>query len=155
MYYYSFSLTPSRNKSDIVFCKYITLFKEAIDNINNGLAFKRDGKTLILDENLIFEKSLSVSLSSISQLSNPARSLSSLTRYLTTNYSDIFKPYLYNKTLFNIRLESQSCSTSLNNNEMTNEELLKAIIDLLYTEKPSNKKATAIDNIKNIVKDFM
>lgn len=155
MYYYSFSLTPSRNKSDIVFCKYITLFKEAIDNINNGLAFKRDGKTLILDENLIFEKSLSVSLSSISQLSNPARSLSSLTRYLTTNYSDIFKPYLYNKTLFNIRLESQSCSISLNNNEMTNEELLKAIIDLLYTEKPSTKKTTAIDNIKNIVKDFM
>lgn len=155
MYYYTFTLTPSRNKSDIVFSDYKKLFLEAVENINNGLAFKRDGKSLDIDTSTISDKSLVVILKSVSQLTNPARSLSSLTRYLTTYYPDVFKPYIYNKTLFNINLNSQSCSTSLKNDEMTNEELLKAIIDLLYTQKNSKEKMKAINELKNIVKPFM
>ena len=44
MYSYTFLLTPSRNKSDIIFTEYKEIFLEAIDNINGGLAFKRDNK---------------------------------------------------------------------------------------------------------------
>lgn len=155
MYCYHFTLTPSRNKSTINFSEYTALFVEAVENVNNGIAFKRDGKTLSIDCDQILPKTLSVTLSSVNQLKNPARSLSSLTRYLTKSYPDTFEPFIYNKTIFNIKLESQSCSTSLNKEEMTNEELLKAIIDLLYTEKPSNKKDTAINQIKDIVKEFI
>ena len=155
MYHYTFTLTPSRNKSDIIFSEHKELFKEAVENINNGLAFKRDGKSLNIDTSTISSKSLVVTLASTSQLTNPARSLSSLTRYLTTYYADVFKPYIYNKTLFNINLNSQTYSTSLKNDEMTNEELLKAIIDLLYTQKNSKERKKAINELKNIVKSFI
>ena len=155
MYYYTFTLTPSRNKSDIVFSDHTELFLEAVENINNGLAFKRDGKTLSIDASTISGKSLIATLSSVNKLTNPARSLSALTRYLTTYHTDVFKPYVYNKTLFSINLESQSCSTNLKKNKMTHEELLKAIIDLLYTQKDSKEKRDAIKELENIVKPFM
>lgn len=154
MFYYSFILTPSRSKSDIIFTNFTNLFFEAVAHINAGLAFKRDGKELEIDAGSIQEKALRISLRSPIQLTNPARSLSSLTRYLTSNYPDEFKPYIYNKTLFNIKPDTQSSITGKNSNEMTNEELLKSIIDLLYTQANSKAKTQAVNELKEIVKHF-
>ena len=154
MFCYSFILTPSRSKSDIIFTNFTNLFLEAVAHINAGLAFRRDGKELEIDTSSIKEKSLRISLRSPIQLTNPARSLSSLTRYLTSNYPDEFKPYIYNKTLFNIKPDTQSSIAGKNSNEMTNEELLKSIIDLLYTQANSKEKTQAVNELKEIVKRF-
>ncbi len=154
MFCYSFILTPSRSKSDIVFTDFANLFIEAIAHINAGLAFKRDGKELEIDASSIKEKTLRITLRSPMQLTNPARSLSSLTRYLTSNYPDEFRPYIYNKTLFNIKPDTQSSITGETKDEMTNEELLKSIIDLLYTQTNTKEKTQAIKDLKEIVKRF-
>ena len=154
MFCYSFILTPSRSKSDIVFTDFTNFFLEAVAHINAGLAFKRDGKELELDASAIKEKALRISLRSPIQLNNPSRSLSSLTRYLTSNYPNEFKPYIYNKTLFNIKPDTQSSITGKTDNEMTNEELLKSIIDLLYTQTNSKEKTQAVKELKEIVKRF-
>ncbi len=154
MFCYTFILTPSRNKSDIIFTNFKDQFTEAADHINNGLAFRRDGKSIRIDTEKIKEKTMVVVLESKRQLENPARSLSSLTRYLTTNYEKMFRPYVFNKTLFNIKQDPQSSSTDLSDNRMTNEELVKAIIDLLYTQKESKEKEQSVSELKSIVRRF-
>lgn len=157
MYNYTFLLTPSRNKSDITFTSYKPLILEAINNINNGLAFKRDCKKLFLDANNICDKEITLTLSSKNMLINPSRSISALTRYLTTYYPETFEPYIYNKTLFNINLLTQETSTGLTPEEFSNEELLKAIIDLLYsTDAITNKsKKETILEIKKLILPFI
>lgn len=157
MYNYTFLLTPARNKSDITFTKYKQLVLEAVNNINNGLAFKRDCKKLSIDVNNIRDKEITLILSSKNMLTNPSRSLSALTRYLTTYYPETFHPYIYNKTLFNINLLSQATSSGLTTEEISNEELLKAIIDLLYsTDVITNKsKKDTILQIKELITPFI
>lgn len=157
MYNYTFLLTPARNKSDIAFTSYKPLILEAINNINNGLAFKRDCKKIFLDVDNIYDKEITLILSSKNMLTNPSRSLSALTRYLTTYYSETFHPYVYNKTLFNINLLSQETSSGLTPEEFSNEELLKAIIDLLYSaDAVTNKsKKDAILQIKKLIIPFI
>ena len=113
MYNYTFLLTPARNKSDIAFTSYKPLILEAINNINNGLAFKRDCKKIFLDVDNIYDKEITLILSSKNMLTNPSRSLSALTRYLTTYYSETFHPYVYNKTLFNINLLKETEDTKI------------------------------------------
>lgn len=157
MYNYTFLLTPARNKSDITFTSYKPLILEAINNINNGLAFKRDCKKIFLDANNVRDKEITLTLSSKNMLTNPSRSLSALTRYLTTYYPEIFHPYVYNKTLFNINLLSQETSCGRNTEEISNEDLLKAIIDLLYSpDVITNKsKKDTILQIKKLMLPFI
>ncbi|MCR4697565.1 MAG: hypothetical protein K5654_09670 [Lachnospiraceae bacterium] len=155
MYTYSFTLTPSRVKSDIIFTDYKDILAEAVENINSGIAFGRDGKSISIDDSKIKEKSFEVVLESVSPLENPARSLSSLTRYLTTKYPEKFKDYLYNKKLFNFKLVSKSEINRTKNERITNEELLKGIIDLFYAQKRTKERQKAIDEIKKIVVPFM
>ena len=155
MYSYTFLLTPSRNKSDIIFTEYIEIFLEAIDNINGGLAFKRDNKKLSISDHEISEKELKIILFSKMPLENPSRSLSSFTRYLTTYYTDMFRKYLYNKTLFSINLIGQESSDySIDNFSPSNEEILKGIIDLLYSHTETKDVQIARSKIIDILKPF-
>lgn len=155
MYIYTFLLTPSRNKSDIIFTEHKNTFLEAIDNINGGLAFKRDNKKLSISIEDIFEKEFKIVLFSKLPLKNPARSLSSFTRYLTTYYPETFKKYLYNKTLFSINLISQKSSDSfIDDLGPSNEEILKSMIDLLYSHTESKEVQLARAQIVDILKPF-
>lgn len=155
MYIYTFLLTPSRNKSDIIFTEYKDVFFEAIDNINGGLAFKRDNKKLSISDEEINEKEFKIVLFSKLPLENPSRSLSSFTRYLTTYYPDTFKKYLYNKTLFSINLVGQESSDCyIDDFGLSNEEILKCMIDLLYSHTETKEVQIARAKIIDILKPF-
>lgn len=157
MYVYTFELTPSKKYATIDYTSFVELFNEACRYINRGLSYTRDGKELHVKE--IKTDSLIVILNSKDPLQNPARSLSALTRFLTTNYSNIFKEYIYNKTLFSMRLIESNCISS-QSTYISDEEMLKAIIDLLYAftaksvSDTQNRKKT-IDQIKELIKPYM
>ncbi len=157
MFNYTLSLTPSRGKSDINFTDYKDLILAAIANVNNGLAFRRDCKKIEINECDILEKSITLTLFSRDHLTNPGRCLSGITRYLTANYGDIFSPFIYNKTIFCITLTERKSSLATRNDEITNEELFKAIFDFLYSDKfiENKKREEVINQLKDVIKPYM
>ncbi len=154
MYRYTFQLSPARQKSELIFTQHQTILQEALDAINSGISFQRDGKHL--DMLHIKDKELILCLTSQEALPNPARSLSALTRYLTTNYPAIFSPYIYNKTLCNMYLLSQE-ETSVPQADFTlsNEEILKEMVDLLYTYPNTKEVKSAKNEIISILQPFV
>ena len=153
MYIYKILLSPANSKLDFDFTAYKNILIEAAKKINNGIAFKRDYKMLEIDN--ISQKEMVIILSSKRSLAKPAKSLSALTRYCTTNYPELFSKYIYNKMLFTMVLLSQQGTADIvNNDDITNEELLKKIIDFLYTLPDTKEKLTAVNNIKDIIKPF-
>lgn len=158
MYVYTLELTPAKKYETMDYTSFTEIFNEACLYINKGLSFTRDGKELHVKE--INTNNLIVILKSTNFLQNPARSLSALTRYLTTNYSNIFKEYVYNKTLFSMKLLESNCIYSNDSSYISDEEMLKAIIDLLYAftaksvSDTQNRKKT-IDQMKELIKPYM
>lgn len=154
MYHYVFNITPARQKSGILFTAHEARIKEAIEAINGGISFKRDRKCLTLLN--IDDREMSIRLTSPEPLKNPARSLSALTRYLTTKYPDVFEPYIYNKTLFNIHALSQETTpTPKDEFRLSNEEVLKGIIDLLYTYPNTREVKAAKAQIVQILQTVL
>lgn len=158
MYIYTIELTPSKKNISINFNDYKTIFEEARDNINRGLTFIRDGKKIEFEE--ILSEKLIVNLKSTGSLKNPTRSLSALTRYLTSNYSNIFCVYMQNQTLFTMNLINTQMDLPLNSEDISDEEMLKTLIDLLYafTAKSvpeiQNRKKT-IKQIKELIRPYI
>lgn len=158
MYVYTLELTPAKKYETMDYTSFTEIFNEACHYINKGLSYTRDGKELHVKE--INTDNLIVILKSTNSLQNPARSLSALTRFLTTNYSNIFKEYVYNKTLFSMKLLESNCIYSNDSSYISDEEMLKAIIDLLYAftaksvSDTQNRKKT-IDQMKELIRPYM
>lgn len=158
MYIYTLELTPAKKYGTMDYTAFKELFDEACFYINKGVCFTRDGKELHIKE--INKEKIVVTLNSKNSLQNPARSLSALTRFLTTNYTDIFREYIYNKTLFSMRLIESNTINSYNAIDISDEEMLKTLIDLLYafTAKSvpdtQNRKKT-IDQIKELIRPYV
>lgn len=154
MHYYCLRLSPARQKSGIVFTEHEVLIQEAIEAINGGISFKRGGKSLELLN--IDDKEMVIKLTSQDPLANPARSLSALTRYLTNRYSNLFEQYIYNKTLFNIQTLSQESAISAKDDfGLSNEEIMKELIDLLYTYPNTKAVKIAKAQIVEILRPFV
>ena len=158
MYVYTLELTPAKKYETMDYTSFTEIFNEARHYINKGLSYTRDGKELHVKE--INTDNLIVILKSTNSLQNPTRSLSALTRFLTTNYSNIFKEYVYNKTLFSMKLLESNCIYSNDSSYISDEEMLKAIIDLLYAftaksvSDTQNRKKT-IDQMKELIRPYM
>lgn len=158
MYFYDFKLTPSQPNSIIDYTKYQHEILTAVDSVNNGIAFKRDGKSIALDKDDIKKKEIMLTLTCKTPLEHAARSLSALTRNLTGNYPNIFSEYVFNKTLFRMDLISQDSSFS--DLEMSDTDLLKGVIDLLFTHTTTTKaeadlRVQTIKEIKELVKPYI
>lgn len=158
MYYYNFKLTPSQPNSNVDFTKYKKEILTAVNSVNNGIAFSRDGKNIQLDKDNITEKEILLTLTCKTPLEHAARSLSALTRNLTGNYPDIFSQFVFNKTLFRMDLISQD--SSFGDMELSDTDLLKGIIDLLFTHTTTTKaeadlRMKTIHEIKNLVKPYV
>ena len=158
MYVYTLELKPTKKYKTIDYTSFIEIFNEACRYINNGLSYTRDGKEITIKD--INTDSFIVVLKSTNALQNPARSLSALTRFLTTYYPDIFKEYIYNKTLFSMNLIESSCIYSDDASHISDEEMLKAIIDLLYaftakSVSDTQKRKKTINQIKNLIKPYI
>ena len=158
MYYYRFQLTPSQPNSDIDYTNYQYEILSAVNSVNNGIAFKRDGKFIEMSNNDINSKEIKLVLKCKTPLVHAARSLSALTRYLTTNYSDIFSKYVFNKTLFHMNLISQD--SSYDDLVISDTDLIKGIVDLLFTYTTTTKieadmREQTISSIKELIKPYI
>ncbi len=158
MYYYGFRLTPSQPNSNVDFTEYHQELLTAVDAVNNGIAFTRDGKNIQLKKDDITEKEILLTLTCKTPLEHAARSLSALTRNLTSNYPDIFSQYVFNKTLFRMDLISQD--SSFGDIEISDTDLIKGLIDLLFTHTTTTKaeadlRVKTINEIKELVKPYV
>ncbi|WP_278951256.1 hypothetical protein [Anaerobutyricum hallii] len=158
MYVYTIELTPSKKNVSINYKDYLTILEEARDNINSGLTFLRDGKRIDFEE--ILPKKVIINLKSAASLKTPTKSLSALTRYLTSNYSDLFSMYVQNQTLFKMNLINTQIDSPSNLNEISDEEMLKALIDLLYgftakSVSDSHRRIKTIKEIKELIRPFL
>ena len=158
MYYYDFSLTPSQPNSDVDFSKYKTEIITAIDSVNNGIAFKRDGKSIDINDEDITCQKIKLTLRCKTPLNHAARSLSALTSNLTRNYPKIFGKYIFNKTLFHMDLISQR--SSFDDLEITDTDLIKGVIDLLFTHTTTTKEEATlreqtITQMKELIKPYI
>lgn len=159
MYQYTFELIFKKKNPTLSFPDCIDKIEEAINNINNGLAFRRDRKTLEILEPISNNKLL-IRLNSKEALLNPARSLSSITRYLTSYHTNYFKDFIYNRTLFDIMLISTESNFPTFSYDISNEEMLKGIIDLLYsftasTNTEAKERNNVIKEIKRLVTPYI
>lgn len=160
MYKYTMKLRFSKIKNSLNFeiCK--PLIQEAVDNVNMGMTFKRDNKKFYLEE--VSENYLLLVLLSKDCLVNPKRSVSAITRYLTTYHFEIVKNAIFNKTIFNIELISTERKPLTENTieDITNEDVLKSIIDLFYNFSSketidSINRENAIKSIKTIMLPYI
>lgn len=158
MYIYTIELTPSKANCPIDYLYYKTILDEACVNINKGLTFIRDGKTIEIIE--IFTEKIIVKLKSTEALQNPTRSISALTRYLTTNHADTFKVYIQNHTLFTMKLVNTQNEVPTTTDDISDVEMLKTLIDILYAftaksvPETQNRKKT-INQIKELLRPYI
>lgn len=158
MYIYTFKLSFAKKRTTLNFNGCKNIISDAIKDINNGIAFKRDGKKFQIVQ--FSDSELILKLNSKNSLTNPSRSISALTRYLTTYHWDIFGDSIYNKTLFSLELLSQENPVSSMPLEMSNEDLMKGMIDLLYGYTSTSNSETLsrnkiIQEIKKLVAPFI
>lgn len=159
MYYYYFQLTPSQPNSNIDYKKHQKEIISAINSVNNGIAFKRDGKAIEITNSDINTQEINLTLKCKTPLSHAARSLSALTRNLTGNYPNIFSQYVFNKTLFHMELISQESSFD-DLEEISDTDLLKGVVDLLYTHTTTTRieadlRKKTISNMKELIKPYI
>lgn len=158
MYTYTFKLMFAKKKTTLDFMQCNAYIFEAIKDINVGLTFKRDGKSFSIEQ--LSKQELILKLTSKTSLTNPTRTISALTRYLTTYHKDVFESSIFNKTLFSIELLSCEIASSSIFEEMSDEDLLKAMIDLLYGYTATNNADTlarkkTISEIKKLMLPYI
>lgn len=158
MYYYSFLLTPSQPNSNINYTQFTNEILEAVESVNDGIAFKRDGKYIEMSPTGISNQQITLTLKCKTPLGHAARSLSALTRNLTTNYSDIFSQYVFNKTLFHMTLDKQY--SSYDDMNISDTDLIHGVIDLIYTHTTSTKdeadlREKTISCMKELIKPYL
>lgn len=158
---YIFKLTAANRKSNTNFETIELehkLFSKAAKNCSTGITFKRTGKSISI--NSITTDCITLTLSATSSLSSPTRTLSAFSRELIQldKDSNLLDDIIYNHSLFRTELLDtiQNCTLSAAN--ISNPELLKAIIDLLFS--PSNQyntvqKKKAISSLKEIMLPFI
>lgn len=81
-----------------------------------------------------------------------------MTKYLTTNYSEFFSKYVFNKTLFHMNLISQD--SSYDGLVISDTDLIKGIVDLLFTYTTTAKteadmREQTISSIKELIKPYI
>lgn len=160
MYTYRFELTPSKPGSDIDYtaADIKESISESAKGVNSGIVYRRDDKSIEIEK--IEKQRIVLKLTCRTSLLHSARSLSAVTRYLTTYYQEVFKDEIYNKTLFRMRLLSQESSFGRHGSDISDAELLKGVVDLLYTYTTSTKKEAdsreeTIRQMKELVKPYL
>lgn len=158
MYIYTFKLSFAKKRTTLKFIECKDILSNAIKDINEGIAFKRDGKNFQIGQ--FGDNELILKLTSKNSLTNPSRSISALTRYLTTYHLDVFGSSIYNKTLFSLELLYQENLVSSIPQEMSNEDLIKGMVDLLYGYTSTSNSETlsrnkTIQEIKQLIAPYI
>lgn len=163
MEYYRFRLSPADRKAAINFEEIernTNLFSVAADNCNQGLSFRQSGKEIEIEE--IAPRSITLTLASAAPLANPVRSLSAFSRELLRldREAGALRGCIYNHTLFSSQALKGLPQNRLSEITISDSELMKAMIDLLFSNAPAYKKDmkkrnAAIAEIKNILLPYI
>lgn len=161
MYKYTFILSPANRKNNIEF-NYLEdnykIFTIAANNCNSGVTFRRSEKKIIIEQ--ISQSQINLTLSSATELSSPTRTLSAYSRELIRldKESSLLDSLIYNHTLFRTELIETVKTSPKSIDNISSAELLKAIVDLLYSSTKNyntKRKNEAIAKLKEIVLPFM
>ena len=161
MHTYKFALTPANRKMSVNFKsledKY-RIFTIAANNCNSGVTFRRTEKKIIIEQ--ITDNQIELTLSSAAELSSPTRTLSAYSRELIRldKESSLLDSLIYNHTLFRTELIETVKTPQKSIDDISSAELLKAIVDLLYSSSKgynTKQKNEAIAKLKEIVLPFM
>lgn len=161
MHTYKFTLTPANRKMSVDF-KYLEdnyrIFTLAANNCNSGVNFRRSKKKIIIEQ--ITENQIDLILSSATELSSPTRTLSAYSRELIRldKESSLLDSLIYNHTLFRTELIEIVKTPQKSIDTISSAELLKAIVDLLYSSTKSyntKQKNEAIAKLKEIMLPFI
>lgn len=161
MEFYRYRLSAADRKANINFKKLentYRIFTTAARNCNSGLSFKRDGKQIVIDK--ITESAIELTLSSAVPLPSPNRTLSAYSRELIRmdKTTPLLSDMIYNHTLFSIqRLENIPVKkTSIE--EISDSELLKSIIDMMFCSSAkidADTRTRIIKEVKQIMLPFI
>lgn len=156
MYTYTYELTPSKTHSTINYCEKevrATLLS-APENINDGYAFRRSGKVLRIDSDVMEPQRIVVTLSSPETITHASRSLSALTRYLTTSHANIWVSEIYHKTLFRMRLLSTHSDDTPE--DLSDLDLMRGLMGLLFGDcTPDPALKGTITEVKRLILPFL
>lgn len=155
MYSYNFSLKPANKHSNINYVDISELITNSIISCNQGVTYTRDSKEIELIA--IEPNQIQLKLHCKTPLANASRSLSALSRELLKNNANVFADSIYNKTLFSIQLLNEQHSFS--DESLSDPDLIKAIVDLLYTytattPADAEKRNSTINQIKTLVAPY-
>ena len=155
MYSYNFLLKPANKHSNINYLEISDLITSSSISCNQGVTYTRDSKEMELID--IKPNQIQLKLHCKTPLVNASRSLSALSRELLKNNSDVFTDSIYNKTLFSIQLLDEQHSFS--DESLSDPDLIKAIVDLLYTytattPADAEKRNSTISQIKTLVAPY-
>lgn len=158
MFTYVFELTPSKPRSEIDYCSIRQILLDTVESVNHGYSFQLDGKSVTVSN--IEPQKISLTLQCKTALRHAARSLSAITRYLTGHYAEIFQAEIYNKTLFHMNLISQKSSFDCNTDDISDTDLLKGVVDLLYTYTTTTRqeaqlRVETIHKMKDLIKPYL
>lgn len=156
---YLFTLTPANRRIHIDFSnleKQYSIFSLAVQNCNTGKTFSKSGKKIKIE--LIESKQIKLTLSSISHLSSPTRSLSAFSReIIRLNESlNCVTNAIYNHTLFQTQL-TDTIIESKCIDDINNSELLLAVSELLLspTKYNSLQGSHTIRQLKEIMLPYI
>lgn len=137
------------------------IFSEAAKNCNTGVNFRRKKKNIEI--HAITQDHIQLILTSAVPLSAPYRTLSAFSRELLRLDHEkslgCFENAIYNHTLFNteIKVMAPSESSTIEISDISNSQLLKIMVDLLYTPliESEQTRTQVINSIKEIVLPFL
>lgn len=160
MFCYSFELVPSNPHTTIDYCSppIRQALLDAAAAVNKGYTYQLDGKSVTITN--INPQKIHLTLQCKTALRHSARSLSAITRYLTSHYEQIFQNEIYNKTLFHMHLIGQTSSWDYNTDDISDTDLLKGVVDLLFTSTTTTKReaqqrVATIQKMKELVKPYL
>ena len=161
MEFYTFKLTAANRKAKLDFSFLEAnhhILTKAAENCNSGVTFKRDGKRIKIDQ--ITSDYILLTLSAISSLPSPTRTLSAYSRELfrLDKNMSLLNPMIYNHSLFYTELLETHKRSDASIDDITSPELLKAIIDLLYSptkDYNTKQKRETITKLKEIMLPFI
>ena len=150
---YMFKSFPANRSCNINLAeieKQYHIFTTAVDKCNAGITFRKDGKKFSVYA--INESSVTLVLTSETELSSPARTMSAFSRELLRLNT------VYNHSLFRTEMIDKNAAPVQTIENISSTELIKAIVDLLFssdTGYSTNQKKETIDELKKIMLPYI
>lgn len=153
---FKYKLRPANSAATVNFEQIedtYSLFTKACAIFNQRAALRHTGKKILIEQ--INEKSIILTLQTSAPIASPGRALYGFSRnLLNIDESDALRGCIYNNCLFTITAIENIPRPSVDPESISDSELLKSIIDLLFANQfisNPNRTATILELKKLMV----